>query len=255
MKQPRYITAWCTDIGIQKETNQDSALLMQAETVVGSVLLAVLCDGMGGLAKGEVASAAVIRAFREWFRQELPGMLGDTDFPQILSQSWNRVIHHMNVQIADYGSSAHIGLGTTVTAMLIVEDQYYIANVGDGRVYLLEDQIFQLTHDQTFVQKEIDAGRMTFEQATQDARRSVLLQCVGASPVVNPDYLSGRITRGQKYLLCCDGFRHVISPQEIYETLQGTMSQEEMESGIRYLIELNKQRQEMDNITALMIAI
>ena len=127
MKQPRYITAWCTDIGIQKETNQDSALLMQAETVVGSVLLAVLCDGMGGLAKGEVASAAVIRAFREWFRQELPGMLGETDFPQILSQSWNRVIHHMNVQIADYGSSAHIGLGTTVTAMLIVEDQYYIA--------------------------------------------------------------------------------------------------------------------------------
>lgn len=228
--------------------------MMQAETAVGSVLLAVLCDGMGGLAKGEVASAAVIRAFQEWFHQELPGLLGAEGFPQILSQSWNRVIQDMNAQIAEYGSSVHVGLGTTVTAMLIVEGQYYIANVGDGRVYLLGDQIFQLTHDQTFVQKEMDAGRMTFEQAAQDARRSVLLQCVGASPVVTPDYLSGTISQGQKYLICCDGFRHVISPQEIYETLENTSTQQEMESGLRYLMELNKRRLEMDNMTALLIA-
>ena len=62
-----YLTAVHTDVGIRKKTNQDSALVMEATTDKGNVLLTVVCDGMGGLAKGEVASAAVIDAFSKWF--------------------------------------------------------------------------------------------------------------------------------------------------------------------------------------------
>jgi len=70
-----YYSVVHTDIGIRKKTNQDSALIMEAETDVGNVLLTVVCDGMGGLAKGEVASSTVIKEFGQWFEQQLPAIL------------------------------------------------------------------------------------------------------------------------------------------------------------------------------------
>ncbi len=251
----KYVTAWCTDIGIKKETNQDSALLMQAESAKGTVLFAVICDGMGGLAKGEVASASLVKRFRKWFVNELPGLLFSMQFSTALHQSWNRIIQEQNQRIADYGRQLHVSLGTTVTAVLFVDDIYYIINVGDSRVYLLSDQTYQLTHDQTFVQKEMDAGRMTVEQAAGDPRSSVLLQCVGASDVVVPDFFVGELQSNTCFLLCCDGFRHQISPQEMYQRLSSNAAgtQQEMQQGLQYLVELNKSRQELDNITAILI--
>ncbi len=251
----KYQTAWCTDVGIRKDTNQDSALLMQAESVQGSVLFAVICDGMGGLAKGEVASASLIQRFRNWFVREFPLLLQESAFSAALSQSWNRLIQEQNRAIADYGQQFHVNLGTTVAALLLVGDNYYIINVGDSRVYLLSSQIYQLTHDQTVVQKEIDEGRLTPEQAASDPRSSVLLQCVGASQVVAPEFLAGEVEHSTRFLLCCDGFRHEISPQEMYETLSRStaVTKQDMEQGLQYLVELNKNRNEVDNITALMI--
>ena len=71
-----YLTAVHTDVGIRKKTNQDSALVMEATTDKGNVLLTVVCDGMGGLAKGEVASAAVIDSFSKWFENDLTKLVG-----------------------------------------------------------------------------------------------------------------------------------------------------------------------------------
>ena len=82
------------------------------------------------------------------------------------------------------------------------EDRYYIIHVGDSRVYELTDKMEQLTQDQTLVAREIAAGRLTPEQAETDSRRSILLQCIGASPVVEPDFIRGYITQNASYLLC-----------------------------------------------------
>lgn len=72
-----FLTAVHTDVGIKKKTNQDSALIVEAETPRGRAMLAVIADGMGGLAKGELASATVIRAFDTWFENDLPEVIGD----------------------------------------------------------------------------------------------------------------------------------------------------------------------------------
>ena len=128
-------------------------------------------------------------------------------------------------------------------------------NIGERRIYLISDNIYQLTKDQTYVQREMDAGRMTYEESLRDPQRNVLLQCVGASPVIEPDFFMGDVQINQCYMLCCDGFRHVIDPREFYQYLNPKVCSEPqtVQRNLIALTELNKQRQETDNITAALI--
>ena len=154
-----------------------------------------------------------------------------------------------------YGADNNIMLGTTVSALLIYGDEFYIVHVGDSRVYELRDSVRILTRDQTFVAREIAAGRMTPEEAKTDPRRSVLLQCVGASAEVKPDFLKGKTQRNAIYLICSDGFRHQISEEEILDKLgpNAIKSDEDMKYGCVYLTEMVKNRKETDNITVAVI--
>ena len=148
-------------------------------------------------------------------------------------------------------------MGTTVVALLLLRGKYFIINVGDSRAYLLTNKLQQITKDQTFVQKEIDIGRMTIEQGMSDPRKSVLLQCVGASTVIEPDFYTGEVTRNSLFLLCSDGFRHTIAPDEIYEVMlpEQQHTEEQMLSNIKKLIELCKRRQEEDNISVILVKV
>lgn len=178
-----------SDRGIKKNTNQDSVLIKEASTDYGDVMLAVVCDGMGGLAKGEVASAALIKAFSMWFEVQFPELLyrrrtADGINRMELENEINKLILDVNQRIADHGKLSHIAMGTTATVLLMAEGKYYTMNVGDSRVYKIDGQgMTQLTKDQTFVQKEIDAGRMTPDEARVHPQRNVLLQCVGATVI------------------------------------------------------------------------
>lgn len=252
-----FLTAVHTDVGIKKSTNQDSALIMEANTDIGKVMLAVICDGMGGLAKGEVASAALINAFSQWFENNLPDYLSAPDLKDAVFRDWGEIVAGMNEKISSYGSSQRISLGTTVVAVLFVNNEYYILNVGDSRAYCIYDRVYQLTKDQTFVQREMDAGRMTYEEAMNSPQRNVLLQCIGASPMVEPAFYSGNVSPGQVYMLCSDGFRHLISEQELYERLNpGVLTNENiMLDNAVYLTELNKYRREQDNISVILIRV
>ncbi len=250
-----FLTAFHTDVGIKKSTNQDSLLIQQAQTEEGNVLLAVICDGMGGLAKGEVASACMIRAFADWFTQELPKILSGGLQTEALRKSWEQLVHTVDHKIVNYSAKNNVSMGTTCAAMLIVGTCYYIMNIGDSRIYLISDNVYQLTKDHTYVQREMDAGRMTYEESLQDPQRNVLLQCVGASPVIEPDFFMGEVEANQCYMLCCDGFRHVIGPQEFYQMLNPSAATDQtvMRQNLQVLTELDKQRQETDNITAALI--
>lgn len=250
-----FLTAYHTDIGIKKKTNQDSLLIHQAQTGTGNVVLAVICDGMGGLAKGEVASACMIRQFSQWFQRELPALLSAGLQPEALRLSWERLVADVNHKITNYSIRNSVTMGTTCTTLLIVNDVYYIMNIGDSRAYLISDNIYQLTKDQTYVQQEMDAGRMTYEQSLRDPQRNVLLQCVGASPEIAPDFFMGDVKINQTFMLCCDGFRHVIDPREFFRYLNpgACTDPNTMQKNLVYLTELNKQRQENDNISALLI--
>ena len=250
-----FIVSANTDIGLTKSTNQDSLSVKVVNTPQGRMTFAILCDGMGGLDKGEVASASVIRAFDAWVYNELPVLCQQPIDESALRAQWERIVTEQNKIIGGFGARQGIRLGTTAVIMLLTQDRYYVMNVGDSRAYEITDHLKQITADQTFVAREVALGNMTEEQAHVDPRRSVLLQCIGASEEVYPDMFVNNVNSNAVYMLCSDGFRHEITADEIFNKLQPnvlfdeyTMSQHTVE-----LIELNKQRQERDNISVVVV--
>ncbi len=173
----------------------------------------------------------------------------------MIRRQWDQIVTEQNERLKAYGARQGVKLGTTVVAILITESRYYILNVGDSRAYELSDVICQLTKDQTFVAREVALGNMTEEQAQMDARRNVLLQCVGASDEVYPEMFFGETKKDAVYMLCSDGFRHVVTPEEMYADLRPSALFDEntMKQNARKLIELNKQRMESDNISVALV--
>lgn len=244
-----------TDIGTTKDTNQDSLCVKIADTPVGEVLMAIICDGMGGLSKGELASATVIREFSEWFNNELNQELNAINM-DVIGGKWELMLKDLNSRILEYGKSVQTNLGTTFTGMLFIKNEYIIVHVGDTRAYFISSDLKQLTEDQTVVAREIKRGTMTLEEAKTDSRRNMLLQCVGASKAVEPQIIKGNIEKGA-YMLCSDGFRHEITKDEIFESLnpKNLQSKEAMHTNSLYLINLVKSRNERDNISVVLMKV
>ena len=242
-----------TDIGISKTTNQDSLIIKHGKSDRGEILMAIICDGMGGLAKGELASAAVIREFAKWFEEELPFELENLDM-RVIGGKWSLHLKELNRKILKYAQSQGVSMGTTFTGVLFAEEKYVAVHVGDTRLYRIGSAVEQLTEDQTFVAREINRGNMTPEQAKTDKRRNMLLQCIGASEYMGPQILCGNIQKGA-YMLCSDGFRHEIREEEMYESLNpvNLINKKAMHANVRYLIDQVKRRQEKDNISVILI--
>lgn len=251
----QFIGTAITDVGISKKSNQDSVCVKIAETEkYGQVAMVVLCDGMGGLEKGELASATVIKAFSNWFENELQKQINKLSWKQ-LSSDLEKLAKEQNYIIGQYGNKLGVSLGTTLTAMLVIDSKYLIIHVGDSRAYSIFDSVEQLTEDQTFIHREIKAGRMTAEEAKTHPKRNMLLQCVGASRNVEPEIIADKIKKNSIYMFCSDGFRHVLTNEEIYESFNPTNLTDAtaMEQNSRYLIDLVKSRNEKDNITVALL--
>ena len=191
-----------TDVGARKKTNQDSCLCIQGTYKDHEFAVACICDGMGGLAKGEVASAALIKAVEEWCEKDLPDFL-QSGKTRVFDKSVGRMLCDTSIRIKNY--SAGIGAcGTTIAMVVLYRHTFHIVNVGDSRVYMFTKSLHQLTKDHTYVQREVDRGHLTLEEAEHHPRRSVLLQCVGAGETLAPDYLHGRYHDSTTFLVCCD---------------------------------------------------
>ena len=139
--------------------------------------------------------------------------------------------------------------------LLLAAGRYYIAHVGDSRVYEIGQEIRQLTEDHTLVARGIHQGLLRPEELERDPRRNVLLQCVGASDQVQPQLLSGDLLEGAVYLLCSDGLRHELSAWELQEQLSpaGITDPGVLKQRLGYLTALAMSRGEKDNISALAI--
>ncbi len=251
-----FVISASTDVGIRKKTNQDSVLVQVADTAMGKIAFGVMCDGMGGFAKGELASATLIKGFRKWFTYRMVDLIAEGFSEENLRRDWNGIITTQNELLHVYSRNHGIRLGTTVTAILIYNGKYHVMNIGDSRAYQIrENEINQITKDHTFIQREIDAGRMTEEEALHSDQRSVLLQCVGASDDIYPDYFTGVVEPNEVYMLCCDGFRHVIAKEEFLQYLNPNtiVDRKTGEDYEKYLIDLNKYRNETDNISVAVI--
>lgn len=210
---------------------------------------------MGGMEKGELASATVVRAFSDWFENDYMNS-SMTVSDEMIKKQWQDILEDVNSRLITYGKENQLQLGTTVSAILLKDNgQYVFGHVGDTRIYTLSDTLQQLTEDHTFIAREIKRGNMTIEEAKKDNRRNVLLQCIGVNEFFEPQYENGRLAHGTALLLCSDGFRHMLSEDEISESLNPhkNLDEAQIKEKLREMIEWNKQRMETDNISAIYI--
>lgn len=250
-----FVISAATDVGIKRTVNQDSLFVRKLHTASGKMVFAVLCDGMGGLKYGEFASATLIEAFTDWMYTSLPKLAQRQLEDHIIREQWSAVINAQNSKIRDFGAQNNCSVGSTITALLLTENRYFILNIGDSRAYEIASQVVQLTYDHTVVANEVRLGNLTPEQAALAPGQNVLTKCVGVEESVYPDMFFGDTRRNAVYLLCSDGFRHKLSAEEMrgYLMPDDCQSISEIKNREEYLIELNKQRGETDNISVLTI--
>lgn len=251
----KYNTSYETTTGTTKKINQDSLLLKVADTTMGQVVFAAICDGIGGLKKGELASKEVIAAFDSWFLQDFPLLLKEGFDAEVLRIQWTQTLQTINEALMCYGKEQGFYIGTTLTALLCIGEKYYIFHVGDTRVYAINEQILRLTKDHTLVQKKVETGRLTEEEAKSDPERNVLLQAVGISKNIMPDFIAGDVEHNTTYLLCSDGFRNQLTEQEILEQIKQTDMHKEdnITETLKRMQQMAMDRGEKDNITAAAI--
>lgn len=143
----RYLISASSDVGIKKENNQDSLMAKILSIDGEEVALAVLCDGVGGLAKGEVASATVVKAFDKWFSERFPEIFYSDNVDSLIYSDWQKLLEVYNCKIREFGIANNISLGTTITAILLLRERYYIVNIDDSRTYEISNKVRQLTKD------------------------------------------------------------------------------------------------------------
>lgn len=249
-----FVISATTDVGTQKKVNQDKLLARRLETDQGSMAFAVICDGMGGLEKGEIASSALVQAFGRWLEdfQAAVSYAGIEDY--LIRRQWTAVVDQVNRWILEYSRENGCKMGTTVTAILLTGQRYYILNIGDTRAYEITSYgLKQLTVDHTLVQREVEKGNLTKEQSESAPMKNVLTRCVGIEEEVYPDMFFGDTKNGAVYLLCSDGFRHQISESEIVDQIFYNDAGYSMEQRQELLIALDKERGETDNISVITV--
>lgn len=270
----KFYSAAYSDAGTVKTVNQDSLSVKIAEAGGRETAFAVICDGMGGLEQGELASATVVRAFEKWHSEELSGLLtqhaSEQELAKALKKSWEALAFACNDRIRKYGQTHATQLGTTLTALLLAGGYFYILHIGDCRVYeFTKAHTAVLTKDQTYVAREVALGHMTPEQARHDSRRSVLLQCIGVNETktLQPDFISGTLPERAAYLLCTDGFWHEPPREVLSRTCWSDMqmldwSEENRRENAQSMQEIlaglavrSKQRGERDNLSAILIQV
>jgi PPM family protein phosphatase len=195
-----------TDLGLRRETNED-------EAHAGPRLIAV-ADGVGGLPAGELASAAAIAVLSSLDGAAAP----DGDALSALRASVEAASARIAELVAD--DPALTGMGTTLTAMWLVDDRIAMVHIGDSRGYLYRGgDLTQLTRDDSYVQMLLDSGAITPEQARAHPQRSLVSQVLQARPA-QPAYTVLRPDPGDRLLLCSDGLSDVVTDEQIGQVLR-----------------------------------
>ncbi|WP_227007832.1 PP2C family serine/threonine-protein phosphatase [Pseudarthrobacter sp. AB1] len=227
-----------SDVGRIRAKNDDSAYVGRH--------LAVVADGMGGHAGGDVASAATVLDMLHLDHDDHDGDAGTVLADEI--QTANSLLSelvHINPKLA--------GMGTTVTSLLLAEGKLHFAHIGDSRAYRLRDGEFaQISIDHTFVQRLIDEGRLRPEEAETHPHKNVLMRVLGdvdASPELDLDTLD--VQPGERWLLCSDGLNYVAG-HVVERTVRET---KDLRECVETLVNLTLEAGSPDNVTVVMVEI
>ena len=251
-----------TDVGRNREHNEDSFLVADLSTQKASLrpevrehevgpkgTLLVVADGMGGAAAGEVASEMATDVV---YKHLVDAWIPDPEnTSQLFAYRLRESVEKANEKIHAY-SQDHPevrGMGTTMTAVGAFEDHLYLSQVGDSRAYLVrKGAAIQLTKDQSLMQRLVDAGELTEEEAEHSERKNIILQALGPEARVRVDLTYQSIRNGDAILICSDGLSGLVTKDEIAEKVRPdkdllTISSE--------LIDLANERGGPDNITVI----
>lgn len=244
----RIVSTGLTDVGRRRPHNEDSYL---CDDAIG---LYIVCDGVGGNAKGEVASAESVDLVQSWVRRWKPTLDAHVADPSEENCNLVRRLLESAVQSACYMvfgmgqlDPRQKGMSSTLSSLLISAGTGFIAQVGDSRVYLQRGRkTVQLTEDHTLVNFRLKLGLITPEEAASAPGKNVITRAVGHQDYVEVDTLDLEVEPGDRFMLCSDGLHGYLQDGELEELLVGDRN--EVAQG---LIDLANERGGRDNITVI----
>jgi protein phosphatase len=251
-----------TDVGLVREHNEDSFLIgnlahgdafsendagvLRAEAVPA---LLIVADGVGGAASGEIASSLATQVIFEKLRERaangaLKGAVVVADALQQAVVAANAAIHNHSRE-----NRNHHEMGTTATVGLVVSGLVYFAQVGDSRAYIVRNGVVkQMTKDQSLVQRMVDAGKLTPEQAERSEHRNIILQALGPEKSIVPEFTRDRLWNNDVLVLCSDGLSNQVTSQEITSIVA---SHDDLEAMSEALIKRALETGAPDNVTVV----
>jgi serine/threonine protein phosphatase PrpC len=235
-----------SDIGRKRKTNQDSICMDHKHHFFA------VADGMGGHNGGDIASQLSVKIMPEYFVQNA------SMEPQALMKNMIQEINRSILQKADEQPELH-GMGTTVSAIYIHGQTLVIGNVGDSRVYLVNNHhIYQMTRDHSFVQEKLNMGIYTREEAVKDPQKNVLVRSVGFEADLAVDVFNYRICKNDIFMICSDGLHGKVSDGDILHIIQKNINDpasctiEAVEAAVKELIQQANDNGGQDNISVIM---
>lgn len=250
----RTISAGLTDVGRKRKINEDFFFV---DDVMG---LYAVADGVGGHAKGEVASSEAVEQVVMWVRRHLPEIdaalvAGNDDAlfrVRRLLESGVQQACYMVFGLAELDPDKR-GMSTTMSVLLVRGGHAFVAQVGDSRVYRLREGVCtQMTEDHTLINYKLKHGLITPEEAKKAGGKNVITRAVGHKDYVQVDTFWDSAEAGDRYLLCTDGLHGYF---ESNDEVVAVMSADPLEAGVRAAIDLANARGGKDNITALLVAV
>ena len=226
-----------TDIGMVREVNQDYVFVTEAP--IGNLPnLLVVADGMGGHRAGEYASRLAV----EVLKQELAASTEES--PEAMMKN---AITRANERVLEAArqDAKLSGMGTTLVAATVIERTLYFANVGDSRLYLLSDDIKQLSKDHSLVQEMVRLGGINQEEAKSPPDKNIITRAIGAKDDVDIDFYEYRLKKGDIILMCTDGLSNMVEDEEMLHIVK--CSRDVVEA-VEQLIERAKEHGGSDNI-------
>lgn len=231
-----------TDIGRTRMVNQDYVFSC-LEPVGNLPNLFIVADGMGGHQAGDYASSYSVKKFLESVSLSLQKN------PHRIFQD---AIRYANKELIEKSRSNPElrGMGTTMVALTIAADKAYVANVGDSRLYLMEEELTQITVDHSLVQEMIRIGELTKETARNHPDKNIITRAVGAGRDINVDLFEFSITKDSILLMCSDGLSNMVDDEQLAILLKSSKAPEKIG---KKLIETANRNGGKDNIAVIVI--
>lgn len=235
-----------SDVGKAREINQDSYYI--TDNSFSEIQIFILADGMGGCNAGEVASKMAVNCARSYIENNIKDTPKDKEsLIQLIGSSMeyaNMVIYEKSLENKEYE-----GMGTTLEVCLIYGNRAYIGHVGDSRIYRIrKDIIRKLTQDHSYVQKLVQEGTITKEEAEVHPKKNMLMKALGCNAFVEPDVMVRGFMKEDTLVMCSDGLTNMVKLQDIFEKVK-----ENFEIAPKELIELANKNGGLDNITIITI--